>query len=186
MTTFLLALRLSGDLEARMRIVQDTLIRDHGLVSARLLPPVIPLARASTQPREHDLDHLRRAMPIRLRGLADPEPPPGVVPWIGIAVDATLDANGSRPLTAAAPLLISAGATALERTLARPEIVLAWEGGPLPIGETPALPDTRALWLSLIEVRTYPGRSADGSRRPWWARCAWDEWYRRRVTVEPR
>jgi hypothetical protein len=67
--SLLLALLAPGSVEAAAGAIQETIFREHGLVSAIALPPIVPVAFLDAGPTRGFLDSLDRAVhaPYRFR-----------------------------------------------------------------------------------------------------------------------
>ncbi|TVR68822.1 MAG: hypothetical protein EA427_09680 [Spirochaetaceae bacterium] len=167
-----LMVKLAPNVERAWMDLQDELFLRHHLVSTRLFPPLIPIARIpSPGPEDRELilslERIRKSHPLELRGVRNGE---------GHTVSVPLEITGFAELLQA----VGTAFPAARFDGDAPRIVLAWDReetvpGPLPY--LPATPVTRAFWLWAVELN--PG----GDREKWWISAQWREIFRRRTTV---
>ena len=179
MVTYLAALRFAANIEDRLDALQRRRFATVGDVSARALPPLIPLAAGHTLPRSGELDRIRKQNPVWFAGQRVVNTAVQVPARISLTATDTTLVDIAGLAAALTPPLAPETAGILPP---RPAIVLSWNDRHGTVeGPSPApLPDTAALWLSVIELRT-PTR--DG---PWWEYLSWTERFRRRLTVVRR
>lgn len=165
MTTTLIALTLPSNLERVLLDEQTRLFRERGLVSARVLPPLIPLTWTDAIPPDHELDRLRRSHDATLRTL-------DAAAFTTACTVVPIADHGVSTLRLAVANVVRKTAGPADLAHLPAAIVLAWEQS-APVACS--LPGTSALWLTVFEV------TADAARDRWWHSVTWCQWYRRRL-----
>lgn len=178
MVTYLYALRWAVNIEVALAGLQAQRLRCCRDISARALPPLVPLVWADTALEDPALDRVRWSCPVRFAGL---RAAPGTAP--DSCPPALLELPGSGRMTADLARLVTTLLADLADgpVAAQPGIALAWRGchpgeppetGPCPV----SLPATGAFWLSLLRIRFR------GCAYCWEEGLEWDELFSRRVS----
>lgn len=169
------ALRLPGNIEGRLADLQARLFREHGLLSARALPPLVPLLWTQNPPELADVD------PAPLPPLTVTEPEvgrAGVV--LGLSPLAPLQdlarrlGEGAREPESSPPFAL--GAPAILLAPAPGTAVDPTSGGtadPAPGAATVYGTVVRSFTLVVIDIRVWEGEEPE--------RVVWEEVAQRRL-----
>lgn len=191
MTTILAALTFAVNLEHRLRKAQDELFARFGVVSARTLPPLIPIVEVRSRGgepifSETNVDRLRKGFPLTCTARSEKlqiEVISGIA-CIPIALCGWEELREAY-IKEIEPELASHTDRSTDplqsfRTQ-RPAIHLAWnvpESAGTSISPISPLPETSAFWLTILEIESDAG--------DWWDGCVYRIPFRRRLSVPRR
>ncbi|MFW5827541.1 MAG: hypothetical protein ACOCU4_05595 [Alkalispirochaeta sp.] len=167
MVTYLSALRWAANVEQHLQQLQKERFARTGDIASRALPPLIPLQRHRRLPEFPWLDEIRWAHTV---SVAATRPESAEIPPARIALSGQgLDETARHIVELQRALAADQGDDPPQFA---PQIVISWQEA-TPQASPVALPETSALWLSIIEL--------DCGEDPWWEFLSWNQRYCRRL-----
>lgn len=163
MATILWALRFAANIEQNLYTFRRRYFQATGDTSAMFLPPLIPLAVTPDLPPFHLLESLRKGHHLMLsKGSTADEP-----------IIHGFDRLQNDIRDDFSPIVEDSRLTKGPR----PRVQISWNDA-AEIPESPKLPATSALWLTLYDI-------TPGEGEAWWSHSKWEMNYCRRLSNRP-